>query len=247
MRRILIVDDEPEVRALLRRVLEDARYSCSEAPDAGAARAHLAGRGVDLVLLNLDLPGGGTRELLDALGGMEAPPAAVGMGLHGRYEAFVGGVEGGIAGFVARPFHMSRLLETCSGAIEAAQRAARCRAETAEAEARAREAERRSQERRPLLVAAHLLGRDGAPLALGELLDVSSEGVRIALIVPYEVGQELHVSLEPSVAGRFLEFTGKVRWREATGTGFAHGLEFSTVGETAKLELKRLVRQRDAG
>jgi len=241
VRHILIVDDEPEVRTLLRRVLEDASYACSEAPDAGSATKLLAGRKVDLVLLNLELPGGATPEILSSLGGMEAPPPAVGMGLHGQYEAFVSGVEGGIAGFVSRPFHMSHLLDTCAAAIESARE--RAAATTAEAEAEGED--RRSGERRPLLVAAHLLGRDGSPLALGELLDVSSEGVKVALIVPYEVGQELQVSLEPSVAGRFLEFTGRVRWREATGTGFAHGLEFSTVADAAKAELERLVRQRD--
>jgi CheY-like chemotaxis protein len=246
VRHILIVDDEPEVRALLRRVLEDSRYACSEATDAGSATKLVAGREVDLVLLNLELPGGATREILASLAGMDAPPPTVGMGLHGQYEAFVSGVEGGIAGFVARPFHMSRLLETCAGAIESAQRAARERAAAGSSDDPEADAEdRRSGERRPLLVAAHLLGRDGSPLALGELLDVSAEGVKLALIVPYEVGQELQVSLEPSVAGRFLEFTGRVRWRESTGTGFAHGLEFSTVADDAKLELERLVRQRD--
>jgi len=248
VRHILIVDDEPEVRALLKRVLEDASYACSQAGDAGSATRLLEGREVDLVLLNLDLPGGASRQVLATLDGMDAPPPTVGMGLHGQYEAFVSGVEGGIAGFVARPFHMSRLLETCAGAIESAQRAARERAFAASSEdAEGDDEDRRSGERRPLLVAAHLLGRDGSPLALGELLDVSAEGVKLALIVPYEVGQELHVSLEPSVAGRFLEFAGKVRWRESTGTGFAHGLEFSTVADEARLELERLVRLRDEG
>lgn len=53
--RILLVDDAPEVRMLLRVVLEDAGCLVEEAAD-GARGREAAGRLPDLVLLDVQLP-----------------------------------------------------------------------------------------------------------------------------------------------------------------------------------------------
>jgi putative two-component system response regulator len=55
--RILIVDDEPEVRLLAREVLESRGHSIAEARDVAEGRKHLAAAGFDLVLCDIALPG----------------------------------------------------------------------------------------------------------------------------------------------------------------------------------------------
>jgi putative two-component system response regulator len=55
--RILIVDDEPEVRLLVREVLEARGHSITEAGDVAEGREHLAAAGFDLVLCDIALPG----------------------------------------------------------------------------------------------------------------------------------------------------------------------------------------------
>ena len=54
---ILVVDDEPRIRTMLRRYLTDEGFKVSDAADGGSMRAVLEGGIVDLVLLDLMLPG----------------------------------------------------------------------------------------------------------------------------------------------------------------------------------------------
>jgi DNA-binding response OmpR family regulator len=55
---ILVVDDERAIRRLLRLYLTDAGYTVAEAADGEAALAQMRQGGIDLVLLDLMLPGG---------------------------------------------------------------------------------------------------------------------------------------------------------------------------------------------
>ena len=56
MAKILIVDDEPRIRELLRENLQYAGYACEEAGDGSAALSLLSGGGFDLVILDLMMP-----------------------------------------------------------------------------------------------------------------------------------------------------------------------------------------------
>ena len=51
MAKILIVDDEPRIRELIREHLQYAGYVCEEAGDGSAALSLLSGGGFDLVNL----------------------------------------------------------------------------------------------------------------------------------------------------------------------------------------------------
>ena len=55
--RILIVDDEPNVRLVFRTALESSGYSITTAADGEQALERLANETVDLVLLDLQMPG----------------------------------------------------------------------------------------------------------------------------------------------------------------------------------------------
>ena len=66
MAKILIVDDEPRIRELIREHLQYAGYVCEEAGDGSAALSLLSGGGFDLVILDvmmpfMDLPAGDAR------------------------------------------------------------------------------------------------------------------------------------------------------------------------------------------
>ena len=56
MAKILIVDDEPRIRDLIREHLQHAGYDCLEAGDGTAALSTLAGESVDLVILDIMMP-----------------------------------------------------------------------------------------------------------------------------------------------------------------------------------------------
>ena len=56
MAKILIVDDEPRIRELIREHLQYAGYTCEEAADGSAALAQVTSAGFDLVILDLMMP-----------------------------------------------------------------------------------------------------------------------------------------------------------------------------------------------
>lgn len=55
--KILIVDDEPAIRKLLVRYLEDVGYECHEAEDVASAKKILASNSFDLLLSDIEMPG----------------------------------------------------------------------------------------------------------------------------------------------------------------------------------------------
>ncbi len=62
--RVLIVDDEPNIRSLLRRALSGGTYELFEAPDGGKALEILRAVGADVILSDLLMPGMKGTELL---------------------------------------------------------------------------------------------------------------------------------------------------------------------------------------
>jgi DNA-binding NtrC family response regulator len=71
--RILLVEDEPDLRGALRRVLLERGYEVSDAPDAESAlRIVEASAPFDLVVSDVVMPGMSGPELLERLPGMRA-------------------------------------------------------------------------------------------------------------------------------------------------------------------------------
>ena len=66
-RRILIVDDEPEIRRSLAGVLEDEGYLAGTAENGEACLDALPGAGFELVLLDIWLPGIDGMEVLERI------------------------------------------------------------------------------------------------------------------------------------------------------------------------------------
>ena len=57
MARVLVVDDDPAVRATVKLVLEREHHAVAVAADGRAALAALAAGGIDLLVLDLFMPG----------------------------------------------------------------------------------------------------------------------------------------------------------------------------------------------
>ncbi len=57
MASILIIDDEPEVLRVLKRILEHAGHTVSEAPNGEVALKRFVGQPADLVVTDIFMPG----------------------------------------------------------------------------------------------------------------------------------------------------------------------------------------------
>ena len=110
MKKILIVEDEPDIQELLRTYLEDAGYETAVAGDGVAALSLFQSRPFDLVLLDLMLPkidGFGVCELIRR---QSQVPILMLTALDGE-EQQLRGFRLDIDDYVTKPFSMPVLLE----------------------------------------------------------------------------------------------------------------------------------------
>lgn len=121
--RILVVDDEADIRSTLREVLADEGYEVDVAADAAQARAARGKTEHDLVLLDIWMPDtdGITllREWADA-NAMTCP--VVMMSGHGTVETAVEATRLGAFDFVEKPLSLAKLLRVVERALEAGRR-----------------------------------------------------------------------------------------------------------------------------
>ena len=123
--RILIVEDELEMRQLLARLLEADGYEVETASDSAGALAAVAARDPDLVLLDVALGGEDGRDLLVELRLMGDVPAVFLTG-RGLEMDRIAGLRMGADDYIVKPFSPGEL----SARIETVLR--RSRATTAE-------------------------------------------------------------------------------------------------------------------
>ncbi|HEY9106928.1 MAG TPA: response regulator [Roseateles sp.] len=107
---ILLVDDEPELRALLAEYFGRNGFEVMQAEDAAAARVRVAERVPDVAVLDINMPGENGLSLARAL--REAHPRLAVLMLTTAGEAIdrIVGLEVGADDYVAKPFELRELL-----------------------------------------------------------------------------------------------------------------------------------------
>jgi len=118
---VLVVDDEADIRALIKDILADEGYGVTGAANAAEARSARADRNFDLILLDIWMPDtdGITllREWSDS-GELHSP--VVIMSGHGTVDAAVEATRLGAFDFVEKPLSLAKLLRTVEAALESA-------------------------------------------------------------------------------------------------------------------------------
>ncbi len=117
---ILVVDDEPDIRDLVRDILEDEKYSVTTAEDASTARDALRDRRPDLILLDIWMPDLDGISLLKEWSqdrGLASP--VIMMSGHGTVETAVEATRLGAYDFLEKPLSLAKLLLTVERALEA--------------------------------------------------------------------------------------------------------------------------------
>jgi two-component system, cell cycle sensor histidine kinase and response regulator CckA len=107
---ILLVEDEPAVRALFAEILQEAGYRVREAGSAREAEAaYAASKGVDLVLTDVVLPDRNGRELFESLSGRKPGLRVLFMSGYTDDEVLRQGLPEGIP-LVRKPMRPDELL-----------------------------------------------------------------------------------------------------------------------------------------
>jgi len=105
--RILVIDDDPQVRSLLRRVLTADGYSVAEEQAAPASVAHLEDEH-DLVLLDVGLEGEDGRDVLHRIREAGDLPVIMLTGAGDETDRIVG-LKLGADDYVTKPFSVGEL------------------------------------------------------------------------------------------------------------------------------------------
>jgi len=115
--KILIVDDEPELRHLLRALLE-GDYTVTEAESAAALQKYFLQDAPDVILLDLKLPDANGLDLLPQIKKTWPDTEVVVLTGEATFEAAVQATKRGAYHFINKPFDNQALQVTLERAIE---------------------------------------------------------------------------------------------------------------------------------
>jgi DNA-binding NtrC family response regulator len=120
---ILVVDDEADIRTLLKEILSEEGYEVDVAANAAQARASRAKQTPDLVLLDIWMPDvDGITLLREWSATMTNGCPVVMMSGHGTVETAVEATRLGAFDFVEKPLSLAKLLRTVERALDAGKR-----------------------------------------------------------------------------------------------------------------------------
>ncbi|SMF21648.1 two-component system, OmpR family, phosphate regulon response regulator OmpR [Xaviernesmea oryzae] len=103
---ILVVDDDPRIRQMLTRYFEGEGYAVSTACGGEEMRSQLKQKKIDIILLDLSLPGG--QDGVDLARELRTQSDIPIMMLTGRDDVLdrIIGIEIGADDYIAKPFHL---------------------------------------------------------------------------------------------------------------------------------------------
>jgi diguanylate cyclase len=106
---VLVVDDEPVLRTIVREILHEEGYAVIEAPDGRVMLEIMARQRPDLVLMDVMMPGVDGREAYRQLRSRPEHSDIPVVMMSAAVPAH--GLDPSIAGFMAKPFDLTQLVE----------------------------------------------------------------------------------------------------------------------------------------
>jgi DNA-binding response OmpR family regulator len=118
--RILLVDDDRAFRHAIATLLSDAGHTVLQASDGPEALALLTRETVDLILLDIGLPGMSGLDVLSGLRAVAAPPRVVIVTADDTPETLLKAVRGQADHYVRKPFAPSAIVDVVDEVLNAA-------------------------------------------------------------------------------------------------------------------------------
>ena len=108
--KILIVEDEPSLREVMQRALQQEHYVVETAATYAEADARVAGYSYDCILLDIMLPDGNGLRLLEHIKRLRKRENVIIISARDSLEDKVLGLEQGADDYLPKPFHTAELL-----------------------------------------------------------------------------------------------------------------------------------------
>jgi DNA-binding NtrC family response regulator len=107
--RILVVDDDAEMRALLLDVLRADGYEVAEAKDGAEAVLAVRNRDFDVILMDKNMPGPSGLDLLPGFRRLCPGSRIIMITAFGDVSSYVEAVEKGAVEYLFKPFRMEEM------------------------------------------------------------------------------------------------------------------------------------------
>ncbi len=122
--RILVVDDEPQIQRFLRAALEASDFEVETADTAALARRMAATRAPALIVLDLGLPDGDGKEVIEAVRAFSKVPIIV-LSARDQEAEKIAALDAGADDYIEKPFGIGELLARARVALRHAEPMAR--------------------------------------------------------------------------------------------------------------------------
>ncbi|MBE0504869.1 MAG: response regulator [Desulfuromonadales bacterium] len=119
--RILVVDDDQELRETISEILDDAGFFVANASSGEEALKILSGQTFDLVLLDMIMPGLGGQEILPLLKRQAPRTRIIMITAFATVENAVAAMRKGADDYLTKPFKVDELLTAVRRSLEEAR------------------------------------------------------------------------------------------------------------------------------
>ncbi len=120
-KKVLVVDDEENIRFLLRGMLEDEGYGVYECPTLSCAREAISKELYPVILLDVWMPDGDGIEFISRIKKESPDSVVIVMTGHGNIESAVRAIKLGAYDFLEKPFSSEKLLLSVEHAFKEAE------------------------------------------------------------------------------------------------------------------------------
>ena len=107
--KILVIEDDPSLREVIKSSLEKERYVVETAADYASALFKIEDYSYDCVLLDIMLPGGSGLQILEALKKARRKENVIIISAKDSIEDKVHGLDLGADDYLPKPFHLAEL------------------------------------------------------------------------------------------------------------------------------------------
>ncbi len=116
--RVLVVDDERGIRESLSSILADEGYAVGTAASAEEALERASTEELEVILLDVWLPGIDGLEALSRLQSYPRPPAVIMISGHGTIETAVRATKLGAFDFIEKPLSLEKIIVLVRNAVQ---------------------------------------------------------------------------------------------------------------------------------
>lgn len=122
MHQILLIEDEPQIRGVIRTLLEAEHYRIIEADTVQRGQIEARAHKPDLLIVDLGLPDGDGRLIIEELRGWSPVPIIV-LSARAQEEEKIRALDAGADDYVTKPFGAAELLARVRAALRRLVRA----------------------------------------------------------------------------------------------------------------------------